>query len=358
MLRRHRRGGRTAYRPGRFRLDSAPKPPLGSTDGPGALDIRQLRYFIGVIERKSFTRAAQHLRIAQPALGLQIRKLEEELGTALLTRHSRGVEPTEAGLLLLERARDIVARVDAAHQELRDFAGPPRGRIVLGMTPSMSLIAASELIKRSAAELPLVKLSLVEQLSLTLVQWLREERLDLALAFNVEDDDELVAEPLIEENLFFVESAAGGAPGPATIPFREVARMPLVLNALPHVARRLLEDAATAAGVELNVAVEMNSVYSLKELVEQEVAATVLPYGAIARMVAEGRLTARRIVEPDLVRVLSLVRLARRPRSKAEALLGALIREVMVEKSSELTGIWKAFAAARSAQAPVPVGSG
>jgi LysR family nitrogen assimilation transcriptional regulator len=304
------------------------------------LDIKQLRYFIGVIEKKSFTRAAEHLAVAQPALGLKIRKLEEELGTTLLIRHSRGIEPTDAGLLLLERARDIVARVDAASQELRDFDGAPRGRIVLGMTPSLSLVAASDLIRRSAATLPLVKVKLVEELSLTLVRRLHEERLDAALAFNVQDDEELRSEPLIRETLFFVERVTTDVVKGETIAFRDVARIPLMLNAQPHVARRLLEETAERLGLELNVAVEMDSVYSLKDLVEQGVAATVLPYGAVARMVDEGRLRARRIVDPELTRVLSLVRLARRPVAKADLALDALIRQVMLEKTHQFPGIW------------------
>lgn len=304
------------------------------------MDIKQLRYLICVIEKKSFTRAAEHLAVAQPALGLKIRKLEEELGAQLLVRHSRGVEPTEAGRLLLERAREIVARVDAACQELRDFGGALRGRIVLGMTPSLSLIVASELIRRGAAALPLVKVKLVEELSLALVQRLREERLDVALAFNVQDDEELCCEPLIRESMFFVEKATTQAAPEESIAFREVVRKPLILNAQPNVARRLLEDAAQRLGLELNVAVEMDSVYSLKELVEQGVADTVLPYGAVARMMAEGRLRARRIVEPELTRLLALVRLARRPVARADLALDALIRQVILEKAKEFPGTW------------------
>ena len=64
-------------------------------DSGGVVDIKQLRYFMGVLEAKSITKAAEQLYVAQPALGLQIRKLEEELGVELFVRHSRGVAPTE-----------------------------------------------------------------------------------------------------------------------------------------------------------------------------------------------------------------------------------------------------------------------
>ena len=92
------------------------------------MDVRQLRYFVSVIELRSFSRAAEVLHVAQPALGLQIRKLEDELHTQLLVRHSRGVEPTPAGNLLRERALTILAEMEETKQALRDFSGPPRGR--------------------------------------------------------------------------------------------------------------------------------------------------------------------------------------------------------------------------------------
>ena len=91
------------------------------------MEIRQLRYFVKVIELKSVSCAAEVLHIAQPALGLQVRKLEDELHTQLLIRHSRGVEPTPAGKLLRERANAILAQIEETKQAIRDFSGsPPR----------------------------------------------------------------------------------------------------------------------------------------------------------------------------------------------------------------------------------------
>ena len=87
------------------------------------MDIRQLRYFSAIAEAGSFTKAAERVRIAQPALGLQIKKLEEELGTVLLVRHSRGVQVTEAGALLLRHAGSILQLVEDARLEVMDLSG-------------------------------------------------------------------------------------------------------------------------------------------------------------------------------------------------------------------------------------------
>jgi LysR family nitrogen assimilation transcriptional regulator len=83
------------------------------------LDLRQLRYLLCIVRSKSFTRAAQVLRIAQPALSLHVQKLEQELGTPLLIRHSRGVEPTRAGEMLLQRAEWIIEELDRTKDLIR-----------------------------------------------------------------------------------------------------------------------------------------------------------------------------------------------------------------------------------------------
>src|SRR5689334_528121 len=112
------------------------------------MEVRQLRYFVKIIELKSVSRAAEVLHIAQPALGLQVRKLEDELHTQLLIRHSRGVEPTAAGRLLHDRSVEILRAVEEAKQEIRDFAGPPLGLINIAMTPSTHPRIPIELLRR------------------------------------------------------------------------------------------------------------------------------------------------------------------------------------------------------------------
>jgi len=127
------------------------------------MDVRQLRYFTEIVEAKSFTRAADRVRVAQPALGLQIRKLEEELGVSLLHRHSRGVEPTEAGIVLLGHANAILKQIEQAQRDVTDLSGPPRGAVVLGITPTASALLATRLIRTCQALYPGVSLNLFDE---------------------------------------------------------------------------------------------------------------------------------------------------------------------------------------------------
>jgi hypothetical protein len=132
---------------------------------PACMDLKCLNYFVTVIECGSFARASARLRIAQPALGWQIRKLEEELGAQLLLRHSRGVEPTDAGLRMLGHARVILARAQEAAAELRSLASEPQGTVVLGLTPSVNAMLTLPLLKRLSAEAPQIRMRPVEELS-------------------------------------------------------------------------------------------------------------------------------------------------------------------------------------------------
>ena len=99
------------------------------------MNLRQLRYFVGVVEAGNMTRAAEQLHVAQTALGTQIRQLEEDLGVALLVRHSRGVECTKAGSLLHARALAILKQIEEIRTEVAAADGQESEAIRLGTTP-------------------------------------------------------------------------------------------------------------------------------------------------------------------------------------------------------------------------------
>lgn len=304
------------------------------------MDIRQLRYFVSVIESKSFTHAAESLRVAQPALGLQIRKLEEELGAQLLVRHSRGVEPTDAGLLLLDRARDILSRMEETRQVFRELGGAPRGRITVGLTPSMTNILTARLVRRASDVLPHVNLGIAEELSHVLVEWIRGDRLDLALAYEPSSMPGLSAEPLLREHFYFIESARTARGTLATIPLHELTGRKLAVAGPAHGA--LLERIAAQHGVKLAIGMDIQSVAAIRDLVAEDLAAAILPYGGVARMVESGHLSARLIVDPVLSRTYCLVSSDRRPPSAAERAIQDVFRGLVAELIAEAPEIWLA----------------
>src|ERR1700754_4773244 len=126
------------------------------------MELRHLRYFVAVAEEHSFTRAAERLWIAQPGLSTQIRRLEGELGVRLFDRHTRGVDLTEAGELLLERARVALAAAEAARATGRDVQAGLVGSIRLGLATCAGWHGTADLLATFGHERPDVEVTVSE----------------------------------------------------------------------------------------------------------------------------------------------------------------------------------------------------
>ena len=295
------------------------------------MDFRKLKYFVAVSEQKSFTKGAEVLRIAQPALGLQIRQLEQQLKVQLLVRHSRGVELTEAGVILLEHARDILERIELARAAVRDSAPIQSERITIGMAPSISAMLSYPLIKLGAQRFPNVTIVLVEELSSVLLEWLENGRIDVAIGYELLNSAKVAGDPLFIQDFFLVQPPKA-KPRRRKINFAELANIELLMPASPHGLRELMEAGAARLGLHLKIRSEVQSISVLKELVEQGICATVLSYGAVARECEKGRLAATEIVNPTVKRIAYLAYSLRRPRSKAKDAVLAFIRELALKQ--------------------------
>lgn len=304
------------------------------------MTIRQLRYFLRIIELKSFSKAAAYLHVAQPALGLQIRKLEEELGVKLLNRHSRGITPTEAGLLLREHANIILRQIERAKLSLTDLSGPPRGKIAVGVTPTVNLILAAQLVERCIKDYPSVSLSIVGGMSEDLMKWVESDRLDLAFSYNPSAVQGLVCEPLLIEDLCLI-SAASAAGNKTTATLEEAADLPLILPSMASGLRSLVEEAANGRGLKINTLLEIDSVTATKELVTKGIGHGILPLGAVKREVEDGRIVARRFTDPSLSRQMYLVYSAKRPASNATAAIREIMHAVVTENIKSGTWAWR-----------------
>jgi LysR family nitrogen assimilation transcriptional regulator len=305
------------------------------------VDTRKLTYFVAVSEQKSFTKAAEILRVAQPALGVQIRQLEKQLKLQLLVRHSRGVELTEAGAILLEHARDILERIELARAAVRDSAPVQGERIIIGMAPSISAMLAYPLIQLGAQKFPNVNLVLVNELSSVLLEWLENGRIDIAIGYELLNSAKISGDPLFVQDFFLVQPSRS-KPRRRKINFAELAGIELLMPASPHGLREIMEANAARLGIHLKIRYEVQSISTMKELVEQGICATVLSYGAVARDCEKGRLVATEIVNPAVKRIAYLAYSLRRPRSKAKDAVLAFIRELALKQkgvNSYSTGI-------------------
>lgn len=276
------------------------------------MDLKQLEYFVRVAELGSFTRASIVLDIAQPALSRQIRLLEVELRQNLLIRNGRGVTTTEAGKLLLEHARGVLHQIERAREELSRIRGALAGRVAVGLPPSLSKVLTVSLTREFRKRMPEASLSIAEGLSVTMQESLINGRLDIALLYNTPPSPDIDPIPLVEEDLFLVEqSQPRGRLGP--IELRELARLPLIIPGRPHSIRMLVESEMASIGLHPRIAIEVDGITSILDLVADGAGCAVLSMNAVTTSGKAAVLTARPIVEPALRSRLALAVSARRP---------------------------------------------
>ncbi|HEY2436702.1 MAG TPA: LysR family transcriptional regulator, partial [Solirubrobacteraceae bacterium] len=291
----------------------------------------QLRYLVALAEEGSFTRAAESEHIAQPAVSQQIRRLEDELGLALVERTTRRVSLTEAGELLVVRARRIMAEIEAAEIELQALRGMYAGHVTLGAMHTMGPVDVSLALALFAARHPNVQLTVREHASEEMAGMLRADELDLAFLSVTERVEshglglhQLVSEELVvllplehrlarRKNVRMVELA-----DEPFISFREGARL-----------RELLMAAGRSANFEPRITLESNESQRVRRLVSRGLGVAILP-----RSDAEGPgadVAVAELIEPSLSRDITLAWREGRRLSPAAAEFLELARDTFDE---------------------------
>lgn len=275
------------------------------------MELRELRNFMHVARAGSVSRAAEELRLAQPALSRQIKKLEHELGVSLFARHGRGVRLSSAGSLLLERAEAIARLVHETGEEIKEKRMPARGRFTLGVPPAAGLRLLPYFVDRFQKAWPQVTLHMREGVASSLLEWLVDKRLDLALLHNPPHLEALNISPILTERMMVVGPAKSAKERnhPKTFRIRDFGNLPLILPNMAHTNRRLVEHAALQHGVRLRIKIEADSVAFAKTLVENGLGYTILTYAAVQDELARGKLAAYPITRPTLSTRVTIVTL-------------------------------------------------
>lgn len=294
------------------------------------MDLRQLEYFVRVAELGSFTRAAIELDVAQPALSRQVRLLEVELRQNLLVRNGRGAVPTEAGKTLLEHGRGILHQVQRARDALSRLRGGLSGRVAVGLPSSVARVLTVPLTRAFREAMPEARLSISEGLSSALEASLASGRLDIAMLYNAQPTRELDAAPLLEEELLLVRARPPGLhedPPPGPVALKEVAALPLVIPTRPNAIRMHVESALAAIGLRPDVALEIDGVSAILDLVRDGAGCAVLSRNALLHSSRPSAFTAQPIGNPSLRIRLCLATSAQRPGTPVQEATVELIRK-------------------------------
>lgn len=296
------------------------------------MELRQLRYFVAIVDHGSLSRAARVLHIAQPALTQQIRQLEEELEAQLLHRSAQGVIATDAGKIFYEHAQAILKQVTDAKSAVSQSTDKPSGTVALGIPQSVSGALALPLLTAIRATYPDITLLLTEELTGNLIVQLRSGRINLAVLF---DDGQLSAfanTPMVEEEMMYITRAKSqyGASRKSVTLAKAIAA-PLILPGLQHGVRPRIENIVRTQGMSLDNVIEINSVAILKSAILADIGATILPVAPLLAEIERGDMVAHTISGEKISRTLVLCASKNIPLTNAAAAVERLVLDVTDE---------------------------
>ena len=250
------------------------------------MELRQLRYFVCVVEQGSLSRAALSLDLVQSALSQQISRLESELATRLLQRSSKGVLPTEAGLAFFREAQLVLRHAEQAARVAQQAR--LTGTVSVGLASTTASVLGVPLMRAMRERYPDVRLHMVESMSGHITTMLNSRQLDLAVLSNTDIARRWSVMPLLEEKLFLMGPRPTGEGG---IPQRSVALriaqlkgLPLILPTGAHGLRSTLDAAFARAKFKPNVVAEIDSLAMLMDTVSAGLGYTVQPWAALGRL--------------------------------------------------------------------------
>jgi LysR family nitrogen assimilation transcriptional regulator len=313
------------------------------------MDLRQLRYFVAIVEHGSFSKAANQLRVAQPALSQHLRHMEEELGITLLHRGTRGVLPTEAGERLLQRAKAILTEFGELRDSVRGEKSSPVGEVRFGIPGTVSELLSVPLIEAAQTRYPTVRIRIAEAMSGYILDWLRRGEIDLAMIYSASNPSGLAVHHVLTEELCLFGSpqlTTCKVPAGQPVTLTEAAKLDLILPGPSHGLRDLIEEAALSVNAPIWPAVEIDSYGQIKRLVQHGRGYGILPRTAVTREERDGSVKIWPLTAPQLTRRVFLAYSTERPQSAAVRAIGQLAWDSLRGLVDD--GVWAATLADES----------
>ncbi len=274
------------------------------------MEIRQLKAFLAIAEAKTFTAGARHVNITQAAISMQIRQLEESVGLPLFTRTPRRVILTEAGEMLLHRARKIIREYSAALAEIAEIAGAEHGRLRIGAaSATFATTQLPMILEKLKDKFPNAQITVASGTSSALVDKIMHGEIDVAFVSlpvetsNIQTDllfsDEIVAiaspqHPLAKEKFISAEQLAGEQ---------------LILGETGGNTRRMIDDFFAAANVRPNVVMELSRQEAINKMVENKMGVGMAGAKNVAQAIREKKLVSWLIEGAEIKWDLGLARL-------------------------------------------------
>ncbi len=246
------------------------------------MELRQIRYFVRVVELGSMSRAALELDMVQSALSQQISRLEGELSTRLLQRTSKGVTPTEAGLAFFREAQLTLRHAEQAARAAQQAR--LSGSVSVGLAPTTAAVLGLPLLRAMRERYPDVRLHLVESMSGHVTTMLNARQLDLAVLFNTDPGRRWSVMPLLEEKLYFIRARHTlREEPPAQVRAPNLKGEPLIMPTGGHGLRSALDAVFSRARIQPTLVAEIDSLTMLMDAVEAGLGGSLQPWSAVSR---------------------------------------------------------------------------
>lgn len=299
------------------------------------MDLRQIQYFVALYEEKSITKSARRLHVVQPAVSMQIRRIETEYGVNLFERTSSGVYPNDAAQTIYPMCLEILGKVETVRRTLREGSGKLAGALSVGVPPSIAHGILADVLLSFRAAHPGVQLSVHEGYSAHLVDWLLQGDLDFAILGEFEDDRRLHGQPIAMEHMRVLTSSDTPIEGD-TIAGRDLAKLKLIVPSAKNLIRILIDAELDRFGLRFEPAIEVDSLSTVFAAARQSGWASILPASAIVEEDLVRGLRSLTLVEPTIRRTLvATFPVLKPPSDAAQHFIKALKSAIIAAGGSE-----------------------
>lgn len=292
------------------------------------MNLKQLRYFLAVSDAQSFSGAASNVLISQSALSRQIGLLENELGARLFDRYGRGVQLTEAGILLHTRVHSVLSQIENIKQEVSEEANEPSGEIGFAFPPSLTNLLGMRTVRKFRTDCPRVYLRLIEGTTSHVREKLVAGDADVGIISSVELSSDLYCSPLFTEQMMLVGPVSSDLSLDEPVALDVLRGWPHITTPHPNSLRKIIEKALHKKGLKLNHVIEANTRGLMFELIDQGLGYTVLPSSGIVSQMAKGTIKAAPINGQHITWQIATAR--SRALTRAARRLVTIIREEAV----------------------------
>ncbi len=299
------------------------------------MDLRQLRYFVGIVQAGSLSRAAHQLHVAQSAISHHLASLESELDRQLVTRGPKGVLLTEAGSVLYRHAEAILRHLEFAKQDAMSGLDVPSGRVSFGFPGVLAPLLSYELFRRVRTVYPHILLHVSEASGSLLRERLINGRLDIALLYVGQAERGLAVEPLLSEELFY----GTADPDPSPIAIADAVQRPLLLAASGSNSRNVAEEAFKKHGLTVTPVAEIDTISTLRRAIASGMGNSIMPWCALYDSEGKITLNCRRFADAKLVRPVALCFPGLGQRSPAIEAVALTLKSLVYELVD--SGIWQ-----------------